>query len=177
MVSASTQIECWCHIVHLIDARLYCTCCSCFPIDWCLFARSNASARAQAAFFAHLEFHFVSTDSDDIFEVRFHCSLTWTVQRLLIMMRWSTYVVNSHAHFCRDCCIQVKIVYDNQLIKFARISLAMLLEERGDPAKQKAAATAGVPYNCDIIKYDPQGDRVPVVRVQTFVFNKYVQAA
>ena len=63
-------------------------------------------------------------------------------------------------------------MYDNQLIKFAKIALSLLLGDKGDKAKQNAAALAGVPYNCEVIEYDPQGDRVPIVRVQTFTFNK-----
>lgn len=107
----------------------------CFPVDSCQCCREGGRAQAQAEFYAGLEFHFISTDSDDVFEI--------------------------------------KVVFDGQLLRFHKVALCFLKkDEDADPRLRALARARGVKDECDRIEYDPQGDRVPVTKVQTFIFNK-----
>jgi len=90
--------------------------------------------QAQIRFINQLKFIFITTDTDDVFEL--------------------------------------KIVFENQLINFTLVSLSILKDSQ-DNAKKKAALTRGVKPNCHEIRYDPQGDKVPITRVQTFKFDRH----
>lgn len=104
----------------------------CLPLTCCKFLRTSITAKNQVDFYDQLEFHFLTTDSDDIFEV--------------------------------------KLVYEGQLLAFSLVSLAILRGEEESLTKQAHALKKGVSPDCHKLIYEPQGDRVPITRRQTFVF-------
>ncbi len=61
-----------------------------------------------------------------------------------------------------DDIFELKLVFKGQLLKFALMSIAVLMGEKGEASKQQRAMTRGVAIDCERVVYDPRGDDVPV---------------